>query len=116
MPHSDCNLTKWYLARDGKSYGPYQEDQIVDMLENDLLFENDRLWRKGYSNWVLLSESKFSPSFEEFGEFDPAEALAKSLEEEYKSKPRSSFQRVGGPKIEFRASKVSLGLAGRRPE
>ena len=80
MPHSDCNLTKWYLARDGKSWPTYQEDQIVDMLENDLLFENDRLWRKGYSNWVLLSESKFSPSFEEFGEFDPAEALAKSLE------------------------------------
>lgn len=43
--------TEWYLARDGKQFGPLSEAELKKVVELGHLRPNDLLWRQGFSDW-----------------------------------------------------------------
>lgn len=45
----------WYLARDGKQYGPYAGDEILRLAEAGTLRPNDLVWKPGFAGWRPLS-------------------------------------------------------------
>lgn len=43
---------EWYLARDGKRYGPISHDELMEYATSGYVKPEDLLWRKGLSTWV----------------------------------------------------------------
>jgi hypothetical protein len=42
---------QWYLARDGKQFGPISEAEMTKLVEQGHLQPNDLVWRDGFSDW-----------------------------------------------------------------
>lgn len=47
---------QWYIARDGKQYGPVSDGDIVQLIQNRELFDGDYLWRQGFDNWLPAAQ------------------------------------------------------------
>lgn len=43
--------TQWYLARDGKQYGPLTDPELAKFIELGHLLPSDLLWREGFAEW-----------------------------------------------------------------
>jgi GYF domain 2 len=43
---------EWYLARDGRQYGPLSDAKMRKFRELGHLMPNDLVWRKGVANWM----------------------------------------------------------------
>lgn len=43
---------QWYIARDGKQYGPVSESDLAQLVQNRELLDGDYLWRQGFDNWL----------------------------------------------------------------
>lgn len=43
--------TQWYLARDGKQYGPLTDVELSKFVELGHLLATDLLWREGFADW-----------------------------------------------------------------
>lgn len=43
---------QWYIARDGKQYGPVSESDLAHLVQNRELLDGDYLWRQGFENWL----------------------------------------------------------------
>jgi hypothetical protein len=46
----------WYLARDGRQFGPLSDDELRRFRELGHLVATDLLWRKRFADWVPASE------------------------------------------------------------
>jgi len=54
---------QWYLARDGKQYGPLTEVELSKFVELGHLLPTDLLWREGFADWQpALSVFPSSPA------------------------------------------------------
>lgn len=42
---------QWYLARDGKQYGPLSDPELAKFIELGHLLPSDLLWREGFAEW-----------------------------------------------------------------
>lgn len=42
---------EWYLARNGKQFGPVADDQLRKLVESGQLMADDLLWRQGFAEW-----------------------------------------------------------------
>lgn len=58
-----------YLAKDGRSSGPFSEEDLRDLIEKGLVMGDDLVWHEGLTGWTRVSDY-FSPSFE--GASEPA--------------------------------------------
>jgi len=45
------STVEWYLARDGKEYGPLSDLELLKFVDLGHLKLNDLLWREGFSEW-----------------------------------------------------------------
>ncbi len=50
------NENHWYLARDGKRYGPVGEDDLRRMYAVGKIKPTDHLWRQGFTDWQAASD------------------------------------------------------------
>ena len=48
-------MSDWFIARGGRSEGPYSARQIREMLADGRLGPDDQAWRKGMSGWQPLA-------------------------------------------------------------
>ena len=56
---------EWYLARDGRQYGPLSEAELAKFIELGHLRADDLLWRDGFADWrpaAQIFPSKATPS------------------------------------------------------
>ncbi|HRD75178.1 MAG TPA: DUF4339 domain-containing protein, partial [Hyphomicrobiaceae bacterium] len=44
--------TEWYLARDGKPYGPMSASEMAKVVDLGYLRESDLVWRPGFAEWL----------------------------------------------------------------
>ena len=42
---------RWHLAREGKSYGPYDLSVLVEAVRKTILGKSDLVWRSGWDSW-----------------------------------------------------------------
>jgi uncharacterized membrane protein len=42
----------WYLAREGRQYGPLSDSELGKLVELNYLLRDDYLWRDGYPDWI----------------------------------------------------------------
>lgn len=43
---------QWYIARDGKQYGPVSDGDLAALVRSHELLDDDYLWRQGFENWL----------------------------------------------------------------
>lgn len=43
---------QWYIARDGKQYGPMTDEELAHLVRTRDLLDGDYLWRQGFENWL----------------------------------------------------------------
>ena len=44
-------MTSYYVARDGKQTGPFEEAEVLRQIEEGVLSPNDICWREGMADW-----------------------------------------------------------------
>ena len=49
-----ANVPRWSLAIDGKTYGPYTDDALKNMVEGGQVTPSTQAWRPGASGWAPL--------------------------------------------------------------
>ncbi|MCL5037349.1 MAG: DUF4339 domain-containing protein [Chloroflexi bacterium] len=49
-------MSSYYIAKDGKQAGPYEETKILRMVETGELGRNDLCWQEGMEDWKLIGE------------------------------------------------------------
>ncbi len=74
---------QWYIARDGKQYGPVNDADLEQLVRNRELLDGDFLWRNGFENWLpaaqvpevrhLASKGPAGPAFEQKPKQQPGE-------------------------------------------
>lgn len=47
---------QWYIARDGKQYGPVSDADLEQLVRNRELLDGDFLWRHGFDNWLPAAQ------------------------------------------------------------
>lgn len=47
---------QWYIARDGKQYGPVGDAELEQLVRNRELLDGDHLWRHGYESWMPAAQ------------------------------------------------------------
>lgn len=53
-PGGSANVPRWSLAIDGKTYGPYTDDALKNMIEGGQVAASTQAWRPGASGWAPL--------------------------------------------------------------
>ena len=43
---------QWYIARDGKQYGPVSDADLAQLVQSREILDGDYLWRHGFENWL----------------------------------------------------------------
>lgn len=43
---------QWYLARDGKRYGPIEPEELFRLEQAGHIQDEDKLWRQGFDDWL----------------------------------------------------------------
>ncbi|MEO0793467.1 MAG: DUF4339 domain-containing protein, partial [Pseudomonadota bacterium] len=75
MSETDRQSTIWYLARDGKQYGPVQDHEMRKLVELNQLVETDLVWSPAYTEWqpasVIISLFSQPPAPEPTAEVAP---------------------------------------------
>lgn len=54
MSEREPQQQSWYLARDGRQFGPYAGDEILRLAEAGMLRADDLIWRPGLAGWRPL--------------------------------------------------------------
>jgi hypothetical protein len=49
-------MTKWYYVENGERVGPVEEADLKDLVQAGTLDGEGYVWKKGFDNWVRLSE------------------------------------------------------------
>jgi membrane protease subunit (stomatin/prohibitin family) len=60
-PGPQANVPRWSLAIDGKTYGPYTDDALKNMIQGGQVASSTQAWRPGAAGWAPLD------SYSEFG-------------------------------------------------
>lgn len=47
---------QWYIARDGKQYGPITDADLSQLVQKKELLDSDFLWRQGFDNWLPVAQ------------------------------------------------------------
>jgi AsmA protein len=47
---------QWYIARDGKQYGPITDADLSQLVQKKELLDSDFLWRQGFDNWLSVAQ------------------------------------------------------------
>jgi len=47
---------QWYIARDGKQYGPVSDADLAQLVKDRELLDGDYLWRNGFENWLPAAQ------------------------------------------------------------
>ena len=47
---------QWYIARDGKQYGPVTDQDLAQLVQDRELLDGDYLWRNGFDNWLPAAQ------------------------------------------------------------
>ena len=53
-PGPQANVPRWSLAIDGKTYGPYTDDALKNMIQGGQVAAGTQAWRPGASGWAPL--------------------------------------------------------------
>ena len=53
-PGGQANVPRWSLAIDGKTYGPYTDDALKNMIQGGQVAASTSAWRPGASGWAPL--------------------------------------------------------------
>lgn len=53
-PGPQANAPRWSLAIDGKTYGPYTDDALKNMIQGGQVSPSTQAWRPGASGWAPL--------------------------------------------------------------
>lgn len=53
-PGPQANVPRWSLAIDGKTYGPYTDDALKNMVQSGQVARSTQAWRPGASGWASL--------------------------------------------------------------
>lgn len=48
---------EWYIAQDGKSHGPYKENEIISKLNNNEISKDTFVWCVGMHAWKKAEET-----------------------------------------------------------
>lgn len=67
-PSSGGSATRWSLAIDGKTYGPYAEEAVRQMVQSGQVGASCMAWKPGASEWAPLSSYS---EFSSLGEMPP---------------------------------------------
>lgn len=52
---------QWYYARsDAEKYGPYSDEELVELIRNGTVRENDYIWMSDLKNWLKVGDSIYS--------------------------------------------------------
>jgi hypothetical protein len=65
-------MKDWYIARGNKKYGPYTEDELIQLRQQGKAFEYDLIWKQGLRQWKPFAQT------DEFSAHAMAERVAKS--------------------------------------
>lgn len=92
----------FHIARNGKSYGPYDKETLIHYLEESIVSQDDHLWDSSLKKWVRISETEYCILPTDECELDPGEALAIELSREWEALPKEkesvSFPNPKDPK------------------
>lgn len=47
---------QWYIARDGKQYGPVTDGDLEQLVQKRELLDGDFLWRQGFETWLPVAQ------------------------------------------------------------
>ena len=55
--------TKWFLARNGETHGPYSEEQMKSFIQSGNVSQADQICQEGTTQWLTLSSvPQFNPT------------------------------------------------------
>lgn len=85
----------YHISRNGKTFGPYPEDLLIEYIQDGLVLGSDFIYHCSEKKWVrissffeqILAEGSDPDEFITEQEDDPGEVLEKQLREEYNSNP-----------------------------
>lgn len=67
-------MSEWYYARHGQQYGPFSEEELINLIRSDAVKESDFLWTPGMENWARASSiPRIYQHFETPGTFGQVE-------------------------------------------
>ncbi len=46
----------WFYVEEGERRGPLEEDKFLELIKTGVLGEEDYVWRKGFDDWLQVSE------------------------------------------------------------
>ena len=70
------NQKIWYLAQDQKKYGPLSDTDMNLLFSKGRVSDKALIWKKGYKNWIPITESVFADEFDETPPLPP-QAMAR---------------------------------------
>ena len=60
--NSDGLTNEWFTIKGTYKYGPFNNEEVIHMLQENLIFEYDLVWNKSLQNWTKIAELKdFTP-------------------------------------------------------
>jgi two-component SAPR family response regulator len=50
----------YYMKPDRSKYGPYSDDELISLIQNDILNGNDYIWMPDMKKWLKVGNSIYS--------------------------------------------------------
>ena len=98
MTNSDTTeVPQWYLARDGKRFGPIEQDKFTDLIQRGQVRKTDLVWQQGFSDWIEaqkvpgLFSGTADPALRQEPRFEQSEERAEAKQ----SAPRQPGNKIG---------------------
>ena len=54
---NESSTKEWYYALNGKRIGPISKFQLLKLYKSDVIFSSTKVWKLGFSDWIVLSET-----------------------------------------------------------
>lgn len=61
----------WWFSQNNKKFGPFQEKDFKELARNGIILPDTKVWKNGFSNWVLAKNVSFSSLSNQKLEFLP---------------------------------------------
>ncbi|MBR2066780.1 MAG: DUF4339 domain-containing protein [Solobacterium sp.] len=50
----------YYMKRDRKKYGPYSDEELIRLIQNEILEGEDYIWMPDLQSWLCIKDSIYS--------------------------------------------------------
>jgi len=57
MPPPPPHQSKWYIAKNGETKGPYSENDLKNLISSGEVDESTYVWKEGFENWKKAKEA-----------------------------------------------------------